>query len=61
MRAKSGVATGGLANPLISTVELAGSVLLAALALLAPVIALLALAWILVAASRRRRSRRGAG
>ena len=61
LRAKSGAATGGLANPLVSTLELAGSALLAALALLAPVIALLALAWIIVAASRRRRSSRRAG
>ena len=60
-RAKSGVATGGLANPLVSTAELAGSVLLAALALLAPVIAILALAWIFLAVSRRRRRRRGSG
>jgi hypothetical protein len=54
-RAKSGIATGGLANPLVATGELAGSILLAVLALLAPVVAIVVLAWILVAAVRRRR------
>lgn len=52
-RAKSGLATGGLANPLVSTAELAGSVLIAALALLAPIVAVFALAWILIAVTRR--------
>ena len=54
-RAKSGLATGGLGNPLVSTAELGGAILLAVLALLAPVIALAALVWIVVAIVRRRR------
>lgn len=54
-RAKSGLATGGLGNPLVSTAELGGAILLAVLALLAPVVALAALVWIVVAIVRRRR------
>lgn len=54
-RAKSGLATGGLGNPLVSTAELGGAILLAVLALLAPIIALAALVWIVVAIVRRRR------
>ncbi len=49
LRAKSGAATGGLGNPLVSTGELGGSVLLSGLALLLPLVALL-LAGVLVAA-----------
>ncbi|MEX0733876.1 MAG: DUF4126 domain-containing protein [Steroidobacteraceae bacterium] len=41
-RAKTGVATGGLGNPVYSTAELAGSVLLAIFAFLLPLIALVA-------------------
>ena len=54
-RAKSAAATGGLANPLVSTGELAGAAFLAVVALLAPVVALIALAWLVVALLRRRR------
>lgn len=54
-RAKSAAATGGLGNPLVSTGELAGAAVLAALALLAPVLALVALAWLLIRVLRRRR------
>jgi hypothetical protein len=57
-RAKSGVATGGLANPLVSTAELGGAILVAALALLAPLLAIVALVWIAVALLRRRRRRK---
>ncbi|MEO8315114.1 MAG: DUF4126 domain-containing protein [Pseudomonadota bacterium] len=41
LRAKSTLATGGLANPAVSTAELGGSLLLSILALLVPVAALL--------------------
>jgi hypothetical protein len=43
IRAKSTLTTGGLANPVVSTVELGGSVLLSILALLVPVAALILL------------------
>lgn len=45
-RAKSAAATAGLGNPVVSTAELAGPALLALLAVLAPVVALGALAWL---------------
>jgi hypothetical protein len=41
LRAKSTLTTGGLANPVVSTAELGGSVLLSVLALLVPVVALI--------------------
>jgi hypothetical protein len=53
-RAKSAVATGGLANPLVAAGELACATVLAALALLAPVVALAALVWLAVVLGRRR-------
>lgn len=59
-RAKSAAATAGLGNPLVSTGELVGSALLAALALLAPVVALLALGWLAFVVIRRRRDKRAA-
>jgi hypothetical protein len=40
LRAKSTLATGGLANPVVSTAELGGSLLVSVLALLVPVVAL---------------------
>lgn len=40
LRAKSTLATGGLANPVLSTAELGGSLLVSILALLVPVVAL---------------------
>jgi hypothetical protein len=54
-RAKSAAATGGLANPVVSTGELAGSAALALVALLAPVLALVALIALAVLLVRRRR------
>ena len=44
IRKTSSVATGGLGNPLVSTAEAGGSLLLAAVALVAPVVALVLLA-----------------
>jgi hypothetical protein len=41
LRAKSGLATGGLGNPLVATGELGGAALLTGLALLLPLLALL--------------------
>lgn len=55
-RAKSAAATAGLGNPVVSSVELAGSALLALLALLAPVVALIALVWLGYRLLRRRRN-----
>lgn len=55
-RAKSAAATGGLGNPVVSTAELAGSAVLALLALLAPVIAIGALLWLGFRLLRKRRS-----
>lgn len=57
-RAKSGAATGGLGNPLVSSGELLGAAVIAALALLAPLVALVALIWLVVAGVRRLRRRR---
>ena len=59
-RAKSGVATGGLGNPLVSTGELLGAAGIAALALLAPLVALVALIWLVVVGVRRLRRHPGA-
>lgn len=57
-RAKTGAATGGLANPLFSAGELLVSGLLATLALLLPFIALaVVLAIVAIAIARRRRRR----
>jgi len=57
-RAKTGAASGGIGNPVYSTAELAGSVLISSLAFLLPVIAVILLialgAWWL---QRRRRRR----
>lgn len=58
VRAKSGAATGGLANPLVSTGELLGAAGIALLALLAPLLALVALVWLVAAGMRRLRRRR---
>jgi Domain of unknown function (DUF4126) len=57
-RAKTGLASGGLGNPLYSTAELAGSVMLASLALLLPLIALVAVAAIVAWLLQRWRRRR---
>jgi Domain of unknown function (DUF4126) len=60
LRAKSGALTGGLGNPLVASGELGGAVMLSALALLLPVVAVIlaaAMVWALVAFARRRRRR----
>jgi hypothetical protein len=57
-RAKTGAVSGGLGNPGYSTAELAGSVLLAVLAFVLPLIALLAMVALAAWALRRWRRRR---
>jgi hypothetical protein len=67
LRLKSSAATAGLGNPILATVELAGSVLIALLAVLAPLLALAAVVvilWIVVrrvTASRLANARAAAG
>jgi hypothetical protein len=56
-RAKTGLASGGFGNPLYSTAELGGSVLLAGLAFLLPLIAVVAVAAIVAWLLQRRRRR----
>jgi Domain of unknown function (DUF4126) len=58
LRLKSSAATAGFGNPILATLELGGSVLIAVLALLAPLIALAAVVMIVVMLSRRRKARR---
>jgi hypothetical protein len=53
MRAKSGVATGGLANPLVATAETAGAVGMALAAIAVPVLALAIVVALLVWVVRR--------
>jgi hypothetical protein len=53
VRLKSSTATAGLGNPILATLELAGSVLIAALALVAPVIALAVVVMMMVWIARR--------
>jgi hypothetical protein len=57
LRAQSGVATGGLGNPVVSTGETAGAVILSLLAVMLPFIALLVvlglMVWIVRKAGRR--------
>lgn len=53
LRLKSSAATAGLGNPVLATLELAGSVLIAALALLAPLLALAAVVLIVWLVARR--------
>lgn len=57
-RAKTGAASGGLGNPVYSTVELAGSVLLAAVGLILPLVAIIAVIAVGVLALKRWRRRR---
>lgn len=58
-RLKSTTLTGGFGNPLVATAELLGSIVVALLAVLLPVVgvvvSLVALVWLLRRASRRRR------
>lgn len=65
LRLKSGLLTGGLGNPLVALAELTGALVLALLALLAPVVAVVLTAVLLVSAFRMARrlvfGRRAAG
>ncbi len=61
LRLKSSAATAGLGNPILATVELFGSILIALMALLAPILALLLAAAVVVAVTRRVKARRVAG
>lgn len=53
LRAKSGLLTGGLANPVVSTVETVGATGLSLLALVVPVISLVAVVALLAWAARK--------
>jgi hypothetical protein len=53
LRLKSSAATAGFGNPLLATLELAGSIVVALLALLAPLVALLVVGLIVVLIARR--------
>jgi Domain of unknown function (DUF4126) len=53
LRAKSGVATGGLANPVISTVETVGATGLAVMAIVVPVLCFVAVVALLYWAARK--------
>ena len=57
-RAKTGAVSGGLGNPVYSTGELVGSLTLSALALILPVLAIIALIGIVIFVLQRRRRRR---
>ncbi|UFP95825.1 DUF4126 domain-containing protein [Gloeobacter morelensis] len=54
-RGASSVETGGLANPVLSAVELLGSVLMSALAIFVPVLAALVAAIVVFVLMERRR------
>lgn len=56
-RALTGLATGGLGNPLVSTLELGLSAVLSVLAIVVPVVAILLVLVLLVVAVRRLRGR----
>lgn len=58
LRLKSSAATAGFGNPVLATLELIGSILIAVLALLAPVLALIAVVALVVVAARRLSARR---
>jgi hypothetical protein len=53
LRAKSGVMTGGLANPVVSTVETVGATGLAVLAIAVPVLCFIAVLALLYLAARK--------
>lgn len=57
LRAKTGIATLGVANPIVSTGETAGAITLALAAILVPVVCLVVLVVMLVWLRRRRRRR----
>lgn len=52
LRAGSSGTTGGLANPLVSTIELVGAILVTTLAVLLPVLCIAAVVWIVYKAVR---------
>ena len=58
LRGASSASTGGLGNPLVSTGEASGSLILTVLAIIAPFVALAALVALLVYGVRRLRARR---
>jgi hypothetical protein len=58
VRAKSGLFTGGLANPVVSTAETAGAATLAILAIVIPLVCFALLMFAVVALARRLRRRR---
>ena len=53
LRAKSSVSTAGIGNPLISTVELVGSIITALLAILAPILCLALIAFLCIFVFRK--------
>lgn len=53
VRAKSGVTTAGLANPVVSTVETTGAVVLSILAIVLPVLSLIAILFLLFWTTRK--------
>ena len=57
LRAKAGIATLGVANPIVSTGETAGAIVIALAAVLVPVVCLIVLLVLLVWSRRRRRRR----
>ena len=57
LRAKTGIATLGVANPIVSTGETAGAIVIALAAVLVPVVCLIVLIVMLVWSRRRRRRR----
>jgi hypothetical protein len=57
LRAKSGIATLGVANPIVSTGETAGAIVIALAAVLVPVVCLIVLLVMIVWLRRRRRRR----
>ena len=57
LRAKTGIATLGIANPIVSTGETAGAIMIALAAILVPVVCLLVLIAVLVWLRHRRRRR----
>ncbi len=58
LRLKSSAATAGFGNPVLATLELMGSILIAVLALLAPAIALIATVALVVVVTKRFSARR---
>ncbi len=57
-RVVSSLVTGGLGNPVVATMELAGAAIMSLLALVAPVVALILVGVLLLVVVRRRRRRR---